>query len=145
MIDKKVKHYYQTSSSCWPTSLRMIVSKDYKNKRLSFFNNICWLKYHWTTIYNLADAAMILWYSTILYQNARWLDLINYFNKNYSIIVLYSIGWIIWHYSTVKKINWNFIWLLDPLSGLKKYKIEDFIKIWKVKHFDWYHNFLAIK
>jgi len=146
IIDKQVKHYYQAWLNCWPTSLRMIATKKYKWKRNSFFDDICSLGKTWTTIYNLAEGAMLLNFSVVLFQNWKINYLKNYIKQWYSIIVLYSFsGWIIWHYSVVKKITKTHIYLLDPMSWIKKYTIEYFYSIWNTIHKDWKQNFLAIK
>jgi len=88
----------------------------------------------------------MLWYKTVLYQNAEIETLKTYLLNWYSIIVLYSsFWWFIWHYSTIKQITKTHIKLYDPIWGIRKITISHFLEIFQTKHKDWKRNFLAIK
>ena len=90
IIDKNIKHYYQQWLNCWPTSLRMIATWKYKWKRNKFFDEVCNLGNSWTTIYNLQEGAMMLWYKTILYQNAEIETLKKYLFQTLEQILFFS-------------------------------------------------------
>lgn len=110
------------STDCGPTCLRMIAKYHGKTFSANYINHLCSIDSGGTTIYGLAKAAEKIGFKALA---------IDAKPKSLTNIPLPAVAfWQQRHFVVIYKLMRKYVYIADPLSGLLKYKTEEFLAGW---------------